>query len=88
MNVDQIQGEITPEDTHSFQDNNDNLLIDFATIVKEVILNKETPSILRERLIRFAFELRDELRDTLGPDRALYVDAVEAEAILLQFVMP
>jgi hypothetical protein len=57
-------------------------LTSLALAVKETIQDLNTPKIIRDKLIRFAAELRDKL----SLEKALAVDAAEAEAIILAFV--
>lgn len=55
-----------------------------AFAVRDTIQDTSTPKTLRDRLIRFAAELRD----ILSPDAARLMDAIEAEVVILTFCDP
>lgn len=53
-------------------------LTTFAAAVKVLLQNSDTPKIIRDKLARFAAELRDEL----GEMAARMVDGAEAELVI------
>ena len=55
------------------------LVTALAIAVKDILQDTNTPKILRDKLARFAAELRD----SLSPDKARTVDGMEAEAVIL-----
>src|SRR5262245_37206766 len=54
-------------------------LIAFAAVIKALLQDSNTPKIIRDKLARFAAELRDELTENI----ARMVDGAEAEVVIL-----
>lgn len=59
-------------------------ITELAFAVRDAIQDANTPKILRDRLVRFAAELRD----ILQPEAARLTDAIEAEVVILTFCDP